>query len=188
MRECGEKLILQSIRFFGPLAQFAFKREQTGALFFGMSPVSNVEHQRKHGDECAGLIVQHGVVPLAIEYRAVFCIVAIVLYAVEFSAHTLAVGNLCDRVGIFRENELPIADVLADHFLSFPAEESFRRSRPARHAKVRVPLDYGERRILNVKGQTLMSFLRRFFDALALRNVLDDGDAAHDLVLLIVER
>src|SRR6185503_16665930 len=94
---------------------------------------------------------------------------------------------LLDSVYIFVKNEMPLADVLANHFFGRPAKQTLRRLRPARHAKVAIPFDYREGRILNMKSQALMSFLCFRFRALALGDVANDGNPADNLVVLIIE-
>src|SRR5258705_4619737 len=145
MRQRGEELILWPMGFFGTLAQITFAHQQGGAFFFSTLAVGDVEDQREYGHELAVLVVQHRVVPLAIEYRAVFCIVAITLDAVQFSAYALPVGYLRYRVNVFIENEVPLADILAKYFIGCPAVKPLGRRRPTRDAEVAVPLDDRQR-------------------------------------------
>src|SRR6185503_18376704 len=105
MRERRKEFVLQTIGFFRVLAQVTFTREQCRAFFFGLLASSDVEHEREYRYELTALIVQHRVIPLAIKYRTVFRIVAIMLHAQPLGADALPVSDLGNRVCILIENE-----------------------------------------------------------------------------------
>src|SRR6185369_13313785 len=97
------------------------------------------------------LVVERGVVPLAMQYRAELRVIAIARNAVMLLPAVLALAHLVDDFEIVGNNELPIAETFAKHFVSFPSEESLRGGRPAKDAKLLVPFDDRERRVLNVE-------------------------------------
>ena len=105
--------------------------------------------------------------------------------ALNFYALTLPVRHQRHRIDVLGENKLPLVDVLADDFVGFPTKQTFRRRGPARHPKVAVPLDDGERRAFDVKRELPVSSLCRVF-CLALRaDIAHDRDAAGDVVVLV---
>src|SRR4051794_14404652 len=122
------------------------------------------------------------------KYRAELREVAIARDAVMFLPAILPLLHLVDGLNIVRNNKLPITETLAEHFISLPAEETLRRGRPAQHAKLVVPLDDGERRVFNVKGQTLVVVRRCCFRDLAIGHVANDGDATDDVTLFVMTR
>src|SRR6185369_17784847 len=124
------------------------------------------------------LVVKRRVVPLAMEYRAELREIAIARDAVMFLTAILPLLNLVDGLDIVRNDKLPITEAFAEHFLGLPSEESLRRGRPAQHAEFVVPLDDGERRVFNVKGQTTMVVGWCCFGEFAVGHVANDRNAA----------
>ena len=53
VRERGEKLVFQTIRFFSVLPRVALANQQRGAFFFRFFSRRHVENQRQHGNELA---------------------------------------------------------------------------------------------------------------------------------------
>src|SRR5215213_521178 len=91
-----------------------------------------------------------------------------------FLSLVLSPANLADGLDIVRNNKIPVTESLAHHFFGFPSEESLRRRRPAQHAELVVPLDHGERRVLNVEGETPVLVRRCCFSKFAFGHVAND--------------
>ena len=87
------------------------------------------------------------------QYRAEFGVVAIARDAVTFLSLVLTMTHLVDDVVILGNDKRPVAETLADYFLSFPAEEFLCRRLPAQHFELVVPFDYGERSVVDVKSE-----------------------------------
>src|ERR1051326_2680274 len=88
-------------------------------------------------------------------------------------------AHLVDGVEIIRNHKLPVAETLAEHFVSLPAEKFLRGGRPAQDSELVVPFDDCEWRVLDVKSEALF-FECRSFDGIALGHVADDSDATDD--------
>src|ERR1044072_1462086 len=103
-----------------------------------------------------------------------------------FLPAVLPLFHLIHGFDVFWNNELPIAKALAEHFLSFPTEQTLRRGRPAQHAKLAIPFDHGEWRVLNVERETPVLVNRSCLGEFAFGHIANDGDAADDLTLFIM--
>ena len=73
-----------------------------------------------------------------------------------FLSLVLPLGHLVDGVQIIRNDKLPIAEPLAEHFFSFPSEEFLCCRRPAQYFEFMIPLDDGEGSVLDVKSESLV--------------------------------
>ncbi len=85
------------------------------------------------------------------KYRACLRIVAIALNSLKLSSNALPICCLCNGIDVFVKNEVPLADVLANNLFGLPAKNPLCRGRPARHAKVAVPLDHCHGRVFDMK-------------------------------------
>ena len=105
-----------------------------------------------------------------------------------FLSLVLPLAKLVDRLDIFGNNELPLAEVFAEHFMGLPTEEMLGGGRPAQHFELVVPLDHGERRVFNVESESPVFVEGGCFGEFAFRNIANDGDAADHFAVFIVTR
>src|ERR1041384_6198639 len=122
------------------------------------------------------------------KYGAELREVAIARDAVKFLSLVLSPFHLVDDFDILGNNELPITEALAEHFFSFPSEESLRGGRPTQHAKFVVPFDDCEWRVFNVKGETTVLVGRRGLREFAFGYVANDGDATDHFARFVMTR
>src|SRR6185369_6269442 len=122
------------------------------------------------------------------QYRAELRVIAIARDAVMLLPLVLSLFHLVNDFHIFVNNKLPIAETFAEHFSSFPSEESLCGGRPAQDAKFVIPLDDRERRVLDVERETPVVVGRRCFREFAFSHVANDGDAADHFASLVMTR
>src|SRR5712691_4036213 len=126
MREGGEKLVLKPIGFLRLLACLTLAHERLSALFCREFSCRHVKNERQHGYELARLVMQNGVIPLAIQHGSVPGVIAIALDSKELRSQALPICHLFDSVYVFVKNEMPVADVLANYFFGRPAKQALR--------------------------------------------------------------
>ena len=133
------------------LACLALAHKYLGAFFCRKLPCRHVKHERQHRYELARLLMQHGVIPLAIQHGPVPGVIAVALNSKELHSQALPICHLFDTVYVFVKNEMPVADVLANYFFG---RQPNRRSADCdkRNTRKRCPTRLHERRILTEKS------------------------------------
>src|SRR5882724_1449770 len=127
MRERGEKLILEPVGFLRLPACLALADERLRAFFCRKFSGRHVKNERQHGYKLARLVMQYGVIPLAIQHGSVPGVVAITLDSKELRSQALPICHLLDSVYVFVKNKMPVANVLANYFFGRPAKQTLRR-------------------------------------------------------------
>src|SRR5512135_739963 len=96
-----------------------------------------------------------GVVPLTVDHRTIFAIVAVAADSLKVPPRIQDRGGAPHPVQIFVVNELKIFDSFAENLTRSPSEDPFSRTRPPNDAGIRSPLDHREWRVFHVEPQAL---------------------------------
>src|ERR1700741_4054815 len=115
-----------------------------------------------------------------------FGVISITRNAVMFLSPVLPVGHLVHYVVVIGNHKLPIAETFAENFFGLPSEEFLSSGRPAQHSEFMIPFDNCERRVLNVKSETLVVVCCCCFGELAFRDVANNRDSSYYFTVLVV--
>src|SRR5690606_5615771 len=106
------------------------------------------------GDELTGFVLKSGVVPLAIDDRAILAVsAACMLIAQLVAGKHFAAERLESRVLVLMQ-PAEVERVLAQDFACVPAEETLRTLGPGDKAEFRIEFDDGEGRIVAMRLKT----------------------------------
>ena len=121
--------------------------------FLGLDPQRHVLHERQDRHDVAAVVEQARVVPLAPDRLPALAAVPREAGGARLLAAHEARQELGDGAAVFVVQQRIAVDRHAQHFLGAPAEELLGLRRPAHEAVVAVPLQHGERRVVDVRGQ-----------------------------------
>src|SRR5437868_13364862 len=129
-------------------------RQQTEAFqllrlpepLFGLLALGHVEHLRQNGTQLAIIVVNRGIVPLALNYRAVLAVIAISAQISRTFAIEHILGYVPDQFDIVDVHPRNLGDRASDDLLRPPAEHPLGLPGPTSHPELAVKLDYVQRR------------------------------------------
>src|SRR4051794_9812371 len=118
----------------------------------------HIQRQRKAPSELAGGQDHRGVVPFAVNNRAVLAVIAVpddtalaVLQVAEGGSH---------NTNVVRMDEFQFVHALSQDFRSTPSKESLGIAHPFCDPMFRVPFDDGQWGVLDQSGKALRSFVQ----------------------------
>ncbi|MEI9896699.1 MAG: hypothetical protein WDN28_23275 [Chthoniobacter sp.] len=158
------------------------------ALLLGHDAIGDVLDQREDGHRSARLVVQHGVLPRAVQDAPELGQVAILTGIAVVGAIHQPADHFAHDGRVLRVDKGPVAEMLPHDLIGAPAEHALRLPRPARHPKVRSPFHHGQRRVFHMVDEAQLRGPQFLGRAPHVGHIAGDADDADDLPGFILQR